>query len=58
MKPRHADLLAADIDRETLIKYLDRFMMFYIRTADKLTRTAPWLEKPRRRHRLPESGDH
>ncbi|HFI2442890.1 TPA: NADPH-nitrite reductase large subunit [Escherichia coli] len=44
MKPRHADLLAADIDRETLIKYLDRFMMFYIRTADKLTRTAPWLE--------------
>ena len=29
MKPRHADLLAADIDRETLIKYLDRFMMFY-----------------------------
>ncbi len=44
MKPRHADLLAEDIDRETLIKYLDRFMMFYIRTADKLTRTAPWLE--------------
>ncbi len=44
MKPRHADLLAADLDRETLIKYLDRFMMFYIRTADKLTRTAPWLD--------------
>jgi nitrite reductase (NADH) large subunit len=41
MKPRHADLLAADLDRETLIQYLDRFMMFYIRTADKLTRTAP-----------------
>nr|BFF12546.1 hypothetical protein GCM10025699_38490 [Microbacterium flavescens] len=40
MKPRHADLLAADLDRDTLIKYLDRFMMFYIRTADKLTRTA------------------
>ena len=45
MKPRHAEnLLAADIDRETLLKYLDRFMMFYIRTADKLTRTAPWLD--------------
>lgn len=44
MKPRHADLLAADLDHETLIKYLDRFMMFYIRTADKLTRTAPWLD--------------
>jgi nitrite reductase (NADH) large subunit len=41
MKPRHADLLAADLDRDTLIQYLDRFMMFYIRTADKLTRTAP-----------------
>lgn len=40
MKPRHADLLAADLDRDTLIQYLDRFMMFYIRTADKLTRTA------------------
>ncbi|STU55456.1 nitrite reductase subunit NirD [Klebsiella pneumoniae subsp. ozaenae] len=35
---------AADLDRDTLIKYLDRFMMFYIRTADKLTRTAPWLD--------------
>lgn len=44
MKPRHADLLAADLDRDTLIKYLDRFMMFYIRTADKLTRTASWLD--------------
>ncbi len=43
MKPRHADLLAADIDRETLIKYLYCFMMFYIRTADKLTH-APWSE--------------
>ncbi|WP_300000224.1 nitrite reductase large subunit NirB [uncultured Cedecea sp.] len=44
MKPRHADLLAADLDRETVITYLDRFMMFYIRTADKLTRTSVWLE--------------
>lgn len=44
MKPRHADLLAADLDTETVITYLDRFMMFYIRTADKLTRTSVWLE--------------
>lgn len=44
MKPRHADLLAADLDRDTLIRYLDRFMMFYIRTADKLQRTSVWLE--------------
>ncbi|PLR45950.1 nitrite reductase large subunit NirB [Chimaeribacter arupi] len=44
MKPRHADLLAADLDRETLVRYLDRFMMFYIRTADKLQRTSLWLE--------------
>lgn len=44
MKPRHADLLAADLDKETVIRYLDRFMMFYIRTADKLQRTSVWLE--------------
>ena len=44
MKPRHADLLAADLDKETLIRYLDRFIMFYIRTADKLQRTSVWLE--------------
>ena len=44
MKPRHADLLASDLDRETLIKYIDRFLMFYIRTADRLQRTSVWLE--------------
>ncbi|MET0291535.1 MAG: nitrite reductase large subunit NirB [Steroidobacteraceae bacterium] len=44
MKPRHADLLAADLDRETLIRYVDRFLMFYVRTADRLQRTASWLE--------------
>jgi nitrite reductase (NADH) large subunit len=45
MKPRHADLLAEDLDEETLIKYIDRFLMYYIRTADKLTRTAKWLDQ-------------
>lgn len=45
MKPQHAVLLAADIDKETLIKYLDRFLVFYIRTADRLERTATWLNK-------------
>ncbi|PCJ56600.1 MAG: nitrite reductase (NAD(P)H) [Planctomycetota bacterium] len=45
MKPQHAQLLAVDIDKETLIKYIDRFFMYYIRTADKLTRTASWLNK-------------
>ncbi|EGT3621217.1 nitrite reductase large subunit [Morganella morganii] len=44
MKPRHGDLLMADLDKETLISYIDRFMMFYIRTADKLSRTSTWLE--------------
>ena len=44
MKPRHADLLAADLDQTTLVRYIDRFMMFYLRTADKLQRTAVWLE--------------
>jgi nitrite reductase (NADH) large subunit len=44
MKPRHADLLAADLDKNTLIRYIDRFLMFYIRTADKLQRTSVWFE--------------
>ncbi|MGH8119148.1 MAG: nitrite reductase large subunit NirB [Gammaproteobacteria bacterium] len=43
MKPRHADLFAVDLDDETLIKYIDRFLMFYIRTADRLQRTATWM---------------
>jgi nitrite reductase (NADH) large subunit len=44
-KPQHALLLATDIDSETCLKYIDRFLMFYIRTADPLTRTATWLNK-------------
>ncbi|SHJ98810.1 assimilatory nitrite reductase (NAD(P)H) large subunit precursor [Rubritalea squalenifaciens DSM 18772] len=45
MNPRHADLFATDIDRETLIKYIDRFLMYYIKTADKLERTSTWMTK-------------
>ncbi|WP_305076073.1 nitrite reductase large subunit NirB [Microcoleus sp. FACHB-831] len=45
MKPQHAVLLASDIDKETLIKYVDRFLMFYIRTANRLERTATWFNK-------------
>ncbi len=44
MKPRHADLLATDLDDETLIRYIDRFLMLYIRTGDRLQRTSTWLE--------------
>ncbi|WP_375445167.1 nitrite reductase large subunit NirB [uncultured Fibrella sp.] len=44
-KPQHAQLLASDVDRETCIKLLDRFLMFYVKTADPLTRTATWLNK-------------
>jgi nitrite reductase (NADH) large subunit len=43
--PRHADILAKDVDGETAVRYLDRFIMFYIRTADRLTRTSVWLDK-------------
>jgi nitrite reductase (NADH) large subunit len=42
--PRHAELLASDLDTETLVRTIDRFLMFYIRTADRLQRTAPWIE--------------
>ena len=44
MTPRHAQLLAGDLDTATLVRYIDRFLMYYIRTADRLQRTAPWLE--------------
>lgn len=44
-RPQHARLLIADIDTETCTRYLDRFLMFYIKTADPLTRTATWLNK-------------
>ena len=44
-KPQHALLLATDLDDETCIRYIDRFLMFYIKTADPLTRTATWLNK-------------
>src|SRR5476651_431497 len=42
MKPRHAELLAADLDKETLVRYIDRFLMFYARTGDRLQRTSVW----------------
>jgi nitrite reductase (NADH) large subunit len=45
MRPRHADLLAEDLDDDTLVAYIDRFLMFYVRTADRLERTATWLDK-------------
>ncbi|WP_111656688.1 nitrite reductase large subunit NirB [Isoalcanivorax indicus] len=42
MRPRHAELFASDLDDQTLIRYIDRFLMFYIRTADRLQRTSVW----------------
>ncbi|GAV40577.1 nitrite reductase large subunit NirB [Streptomyces acidiscabies] len=50
--PRHADLLAQDLDAAQLIRLIDRFLMFYIRTADRLERTSTWLE------RIPGGLDH
>jgi nitrite reductase (NADH) large subunit len=44
-KPQHAILLVNDIDTETCLKYIDRFLMFYIKTAEPLNRTATWLNK-------------
>ena len=45
VKPQHAVLLASDLDDETCIKFIDRFLMFYIKTAEPLQRTATWLNK-------------
>ncbi|MEU6577466.1 nitrite reductase large subunit NirB [Streptomyces sp. NPDC046805] len=50
--PRHADLLAQDLTDAELIRLIDRFLMFYIRTADRLERTSVWLE------RIPGGLDH
>ena len=44
MRPRHADLFATGLDDATLIQYIDRVMMFYIRTGDRLQRTSVWME--------------
>lgn len=44
-KPQHAQLLATDVDKETCLRLIDRLLMFYIKTADPLTRTATWLNK-------------
>lgn len=43
--PRHAELFTEQIDNETVIKYLDRYLMFYMRTAKPLQRTAAWQER-------------
>ncbi|WFP16155.1 nitrite reductase large subunit NirB [Citricoccus muralis] len=50
--PVHAQLLVKDLDDETLIKYLDRYIMYYVRTADRMQRTARWIEE------LPGGVDH
>ena len=42
--PRHAELFAQDLDTEQLVRLIDRFLMFYVRTADRLQRTAAWIE--------------
>ena len=42
MKPRHAELIASDLDKTALVRLIDRFLMFYVRTADRLQRTSTW----------------
>ncbi|KAK9708258.1 hypothetical protein K7432_009744 [Basidiobolus ranarum] len=44
-KPRHADLLVAEVSEEDATKYIDRYLMYYVMTADRLQRTARWMEK-------------
>ncbi|MCP2255266.1 nitrite reductase (NADH) large subunit [Prauserella aidingensis] len=43
--PRHADLLVSGVDTDELVRIIDRFLMFYVRTADRLQRTAAWLDE-------------
>ena len=44
MRPRHAELFATDLDDASLIQYIDRLLMFYVETADRLQRTSVWRE--------------
>jgi len=44
MKPRHADLFATKLTQEEVFRYVDRLLMFYIKTADRLQRTASWMD--------------
>lgn len=44
-KPRHSELLAKDVPPDDIVPILDRYLMFYIRSADKLQRTARWIEQ-------------
>ena len=44
MRPRHGDLFATDLDKATLIQYIDRVLMFYVSSADRLQRTSVWME--------------
>ncbi len=44
MKPRHGDLFATDLDKATLLQYIDRILMFYIKTAERLQRTSVWMD--------------
>lgn len=45
MKPRHAELIASDLDKAALVRLIDRFLMFYVCTADRLQRTSTWRDK-------------
>ncbi|MFF3018420.1 nitrite reductase large subunit NirB [Streptomyces sp. NPDC057939] len=43
--PRHADLLASDLTTDALFELIDRFLMYYVRTGERLERTATWIER-------------
>jgi nitrite reductase (NADH) large subunit len=44
-EPRHAQLLVEDVDDAEVFRVIDRYLMYYVRTADRLQRTAPWQEE-------------
>ena len=55
-RPRHADLFAEDLDDETLVAVIDRFLMYYVRTGERLERTATWVERRWRPRPRPPGG--
>ncbi|MEN3272452.1 MAG: nitrite reductase large subunit [Actinomycetota bacterium] len=44
-RPQHGALFATDLTDDELLRTIDRYLMFYVRTAGRLERTATWFNK-------------
>jgi nitrite reductase (NADH) large subunit len=56
MTPQHALLLATDLSEDDALTIIDRVLMLYVRTAERLERTAPWFNRRFAASSGPEAG--